>query len=233
MRFKNLKQLYEFVEGALKGIEQSPKYHSEGDAWTHTKLVFEKMEEFVVTHETAALLHDIGKAKATTKDSNGKIQSLKHTKYSVDFIDDNEFLFLSGKQLSLVRMMVEQHMNGIQMHTNSKSMKKLVREIGISPAKDLMILVMADVRSSLGENGKPYTNPSDIRESFETAIKSVEVDNDIKKALKGFPLNGKSFGNKLQGKEIGIGIKAAQKAYIAGERDESNLIKIGLKTGGF
>ncbi len=46
---------------AMKGVAQPPEYHPEGDVWTHTLLLLEKMEKPSVTLALGALLHDVGK----------------------------------------------------------------------------------------------------------------------------------------------------------------------------
>jgi len=46
---------------AMKGVEQPPQYHPEGDVWTHTLLLLEKMQKPSVTLALGALLHDVGK----------------------------------------------------------------------------------------------------------------------------------------------------------------------------
>ncbi|NIV52012.1 MAG: HDIG domain-containing protein, partial [Gammaproteobacteria bacterium] len=46
----------------MKGVEQSPEHHPEGDVWTHTLLLLEKLPPNPsVTLAMGALLHDIGK----------------------------------------------------------------------------------------------------------------------------------------------------------------------------
>lgn len=46
---------------AMKGVEQPPQYHPEGDVWTHTLLLLERLERPSVTLALGALLHDVGK----------------------------------------------------------------------------------------------------------------------------------------------------------------------------
>ncbi len=46
---------------AMKGVAQPPEYHPEGDVWTHTLLMLEKMERPAVTLALGVLLHDVGK----------------------------------------------------------------------------------------------------------------------------------------------------------------------------
>jgi poly(A) polymerase len=46
----------------LKGVEQSPEHHPDGDVWTHTLLLLENLPaDTTVTLAMGALLHDIGK----------------------------------------------------------------------------------------------------------------------------------------------------------------------------
>ena len=46
---------------AMKGVAQPPEYHPEGDVWTHTLLLLEKLDHPSVTLAWGALLHDVGK----------------------------------------------------------------------------------------------------------------------------------------------------------------------------
>jgi poly(A) polymerase len=47
---------------AMKGVEQPPQYHPEGDAWIHTRLLLEKLPAGCsATQAWGALLHDVGK----------------------------------------------------------------------------------------------------------------------------------------------------------------------------
>lgn len=49
---------------ALQGVEQPPEFHPEGDVWTHTLLLLDRLQEPTVTLAWGALLHDIGKPAA-------------------------------------------------------------------------------------------------------------------------------------------------------------------------
>jgi len=46
---------------AMKGVAQPPEFHPEGDVWTHTLLLLEKLHHPTVTLAAGALLHDVGK----------------------------------------------------------------------------------------------------------------------------------------------------------------------------
>jgi poly(A) polymerase len=46
---------------AMKGVQQPPEFHPEGDVWTHTLLLLEKLDHPTATLAWGALLHDVGK----------------------------------------------------------------------------------------------------------------------------------------------------------------------------
>jgi poly(A) polymerase len=45
----------------MKGVEQPPEYHPEGDVWTHTLLLLEQLDHPSAALALGALLHDVGK----------------------------------------------------------------------------------------------------------------------------------------------------------------------------
>lgn len=46
---------------ALKGVEQPPEYHPEGDVWMHTLMMLDLLEHPSATLAMGVLLHDVGK----------------------------------------------------------------------------------------------------------------------------------------------------------------------------
>ena len=46
---------------AMKGVEQPPEFHPEGDVWTHTLMMLGQLREPSVSLALGVLLHDIGK----------------------------------------------------------------------------------------------------------------------------------------------------------------------------
>src|SRR5213078_848472 len=46
---------------AMKGVEQPPEFHPEGDVWKHTLLLLEQLDHPTETLALGALLHDVGK----------------------------------------------------------------------------------------------------------------------------------------------------------------------------
>ncbi len=45
----------------MKGVQQPPEFHPEGDVWVHTLMILEKLERPTPTLALGALLHDVGK----------------------------------------------------------------------------------------------------------------------------------------------------------------------------
>ncbi len=46
---------------AMKGVEQPPEFHPEGDVWVHTLMLLEKLDRASPSLAVGALLHDVGK----------------------------------------------------------------------------------------------------------------------------------------------------------------------------
>jgi len=46
---------------AMKGVEQPPEFHPEGDVWIHTLMMLEQLREPSLTLALGVLLHDVGK----------------------------------------------------------------------------------------------------------------------------------------------------------------------------
>ena len=62
---------------AMKGVQQQPEYHPEGDVFVHTRLLLEKLEEPSVELAFGALFHDVGKP-VTYEVKDGKIHFYEH-----------------------------------------------------------------------------------------------------------------------------------------------------------
>ena len=52
---------------ALRGVEQPPQYHPEGDVWTHTMLMLEGLRQPSLALAWGVLLHDVGKPETFTR----------------------------------------------------------------------------------------------------------------------------------------------------------------------
>ncbi|MBX3200122.1 MAG: AAA family ATPase [Labilithrix sp.] len=75
---------------AMKGVEQDPVHHAEGDVWVHTRLVAEAMtrldafrcrldDERRAIAFAAALLHDVAKPTSTQVGDDGRVTAKGHS----------------------------------------------------------------------------------------------------------------------------------------------------------
>jgi len=95
----------------LQGVQQNPKYHPEGDVYTHTLKLLEQLEPGCsVTLALAALLHDIGKP-ATFGMRDGQPTFYGHDAVGADMADEIlRRLGYSTEIVSTVVSHVKQHM---------------------------------------------------------------------------------------------------------------------------
>ena len=148
-----MKQLgYWFPEvEALIGVEQEPRFHPEGDVYTHTMLVLDQaaaLREKAINPRgllLAALCHDFGKP-ATTRVQEGRIRSIGHENAGAPLAEG--FISRMNNEVRLkkyVTNMVQLHMRPnalVAMGSGKKAYMKLFDE-ALEPA-DLLLLAKAD-----------------------------------------------------------------------------------------
>lgn len=139
----------------MVGCGQDRVYHSEGDVWTHTLLVVSHAPPTIAL-QLAALFHDVGKP-ATRSEHGERVKFLGHETISAEITEQvlARLKFghaLAAKVLKLVRL----HLRGgdVRLWTGLKPARKLMRDAG-EELEDLLRLIEADSRSSLGPEGEP------------------------------------------------------------------------------
>ncbi|PKN50691.1 MAG: phosphohydrolase [Deltaproteobacteria bacterium HGW-Deltaproteobacteria-13] len=99
----------------LKGVEQPPRFHPEGDVWQHTLNMLERLPRDGETHENlclawGTLLHDIGKALTRSENENG-VHFYGHVQKGEEIADDiMQRLRFSRAQRETVLNLIRQHM---------------------------------------------------------------------------------------------------------------------------
>lgn len=74
---------------ALKGCEQPPQFHPEGDVFVHTRRMLEFLpEEVSVPLVFSVLLHDAGKPRTATVDPDGRIRFNGHDKVGATIAEE-------------------------------------------------------------------------------------------------------------------------------------------------
>jgi len=122
---------------AMKGVEQPPRFHPEGDVFTHTLLMLDFLEHPSPTLALGVLLHDVGKPVTQTK--TDRIRFNDHDKIGAEIARDIcRRLRLSRHQIERVVWLVSQHMRFAhlpKMRENKR--KRLVRTEGFNELKEL------------------------------------------------------------------------------------------------
>jgi poly(A) polymerase len=98
--------------GAMRGCEQPPDFHPEGDVFVHTRLMLSLLPESVsVPLVFSVLLHDTGKPSTFRRDENGRIRFNGHESVSATITERIfERLRFSNEELEETVVAVKNHM---------------------------------------------------------------------------------------------------------------------------
>jgi poly(A) polymerase len=132
---------------AMKGVEQPPEYHPEGDVFIHTLKMLELLESPSPTLALGVLLHDVGKPQTQT--FADRIRFHGHEKVGAEMAAEIcERLRLSNADADRVTWLVGQHMRvSAAKEMRESKLKRLVREEGFP---ELLELFRLDCASSHG-----------------------------------------------------------------------------------
>ena len=72
---------------ALRGVEQPPEFHPEGDVWQHTMLMLHNLAIPSPRLAWSTLLHDIGKPATAERDDTGRIRFFGHESRGAELAD--------------------------------------------------------------------------------------------------------------------------------------------------
>jgi poly(A) polymerase len=112
----------------MKGVEQPPQFHPEGDVWTHTLLLLAQLEPTCpLPLAWAALLHDVGKPPTFTRAD--RIRFNGHVDVGVAIAADicRRFRF-SNDETHQVLSLVENHMRFADaQHMKASTLKRFFR----------------------------------------------------------------------------------------------------------
>lgn len=132
----------------MKGVEQPPEFHPEGDVYVHTLLCLDELEAPSPTLAFGTLLHDVGKPPTISHED--RIRFNHHDKVGADMARRIcRRLKFSNDTTDRVEWLVAQHMrlaHAPQMREAKR--KRFVREEGFG---ELLDLCRADCRASHGD----------------------------------------------------------------------------------
>ena len=169
--WKKIQKCKEFY--ALKTTKQSPKWHREGNAWEHTKLVTEYMRDYVLSKfdltnlmefeearllMTSALFHDIGKPSTTFFDDTDSDWHCKNhgevgEKMTRQLLED-EPIWFREKVCWLVRNHMVFH---YFMEKSDAERLKIINKLakGLVSIEYLTALHISDCSGSISPENKP------------------------------------------------------------------------------
>jgi poly(A) polymerase len=130
---------------AMKGVEQPPEYHPEGDVWKHTLLLLEQLDHPSTPLSLGALLHDVGKP-ATFRVAD-RIRFDGHVEEGVRLAHGIlHRLRFSREEMEQVEALIANHMRFKDVHRMKDStLKRFLRMPGFD---DHLELHRLDVSSS-------------------------------------------------------------------------------------
>ncbi len=154
---------------AMKGVEQSPEYHPEGDVFIHTKLLLDKLKEPDAVLAFSALLHDVGKPRAFTRDGD-KIHFYEHEKIGADMAKEIlKRLRFSSKDIDDVSLCVANHMKFA--HVKQMREGKLKRFMAQDTFQTELELHRIDCLSSHGKLDNYYFLKKKLKETKKADLK--------------------------------------------------------------
>ncbi|MEY2493179.1 MAG: hypothetical protein QOH24_2130 [Verrucomicrobiota bacterium] len=97
---------------AMKGCQQPPQFHPEGDVFQHTRLMLEMLPEQVsVPLVFSVILHDVAKPPTASVDEDGRIRFNAHDRIGAEMTEQiMERLRFSRAEIDATVEMVRQHM---------------------------------------------------------------------------------------------------------------------------
>ncbi|MEX0806269.1 MAG: CCA tRNA nucleotidyltransferase [Candidatus Binatia bacterium] len=134
---------------AMKGTEQSPDHHPEGDVFNHTLLTLSHLDAPTETLAYGCLLHDAGKPVCIRKDSQ-RITFYGHTDRGAEMAEEILKRLKRGRAVwERVAYLVKNHLRHTQApKMRLSTLKRFLREDGID---ELLELARIDALSSSGD----------------------------------------------------------------------------------
>lgn len=161
---KELFTHFPVLEG-LSQVPQDPRWHPEGDVWTHTLLVIKNLPaNATLAMAFSALFHDVGKASTTKLQESGRITAHGHESVSAEIASEIlDELQVAPEFKKEVLFLISRHMVAHSKDANVKTLRRLILEAGPNLVDQLLQHGYADVKSGCGD----FTDCIRLRELFD------------------------------------------------------------------
>jgi putative nucleotidyltransferase with HDIG domain len=122
---------------AMKGCQQPPEFHPEGDVFVHTLLMLSLMDNPSPTLALGVLLHDVG--KPLTQTFEDRIRFNNHDKVGARIAEHlMRRLHMSRDEIDRVSWLVDQHMRvAVAPEMRESKLKRFVRQEGFHELLEL------------------------------------------------------------------------------------------------
>jgi len=137
---------------AMRGVQQSPEHHPEGDVFVHTLLCLEKLDsrEHDVPVALAVLLHDVAKPSCAETGTDGRIRFFGHCERGAEMAREIcRRLRRSGDTSEKVAWLVKNHLR--HMQASEMRVSTLKRFLGEPEIESLLEVVRIDASSGSGD----------------------------------------------------------------------------------
>jgi tRNA nucleotidyltransferase/poly(A) polymerase len=134
---------------AMKGVEQSPDYHPEGDVFTHTMLTLSHLDSPTETLAYGCLLHDVAKPVCVRRDGQ-RLTFYGHTEKGAEMAEEVlKRLKRSRATWERVAYLVRNHLRHVQApQMRLSTLKRFLGEDGID---ELLEVARIDALSANGD----------------------------------------------------------------------------------
>ncbi|MFQ5519697.1 MAG: HD domain-containing protein, partial [Mariprofundus sp.] len=153
---------------AMRGCPQNPRWHPEGDVWTHTLLVCDQAA-LIASHNDldnqnreqllfSALCHDFGKPACTSLAKSGEIISPGHSEAGI--VPSGQFLQAigaPGRLLEQVQPLVREHITHLHSEPTPRATRRLAHRLEPANIELWEMLVAADAS---GRSPAPASRPA-------------------------------------------------------------------------
>lgn len=178
---------------AMKGVEQPPEFHPEGDVWTHTLLMLDSLERPSTTLAWGVLLHDVGKPPRFR--IAGRIRFDGHVEEGVKIAESiGERLRFSRDEIDRIVALVANHMKF--MHVAEMRPSKLKRFLRLPAFDEHLALHRADCLASHGDLANYEFAKEKLQEAPEETLRPAPLITGHDLIAEGFP-PGPRFGEIL------------------------------------
>lgn len=136
---------------AMKGVQQSPDYHPEGDVFVHTLGLLQQLQQPTETLALGALLHDVGKPSCAGRNER-RITFYGHCEQGAEMaVAICQRLRRSRETWERVAYLVGNHLR--HLHAKSMRLSTLKRFLAHEGIDELLQLVRLDALASNGDLG--------------------------------------------------------------------------------